>query len=264
MDQVAMLEEALRAAKEKQQWLEEEAAALAKLEAIPSPPPRNTPPPLPPGASYPARQWVERPIPEEPPPPPKPQRWTHFAPNPLKDVEQEHVLHAPSPLPGPSDDASTGASEEQDTPLEIVPSEPGGPGNLIDLGDAERLLAQQGTGGRLIEEQFEHKRSEESIRTEISGAQKTGSKELLTGDDIDLKTELNHKEIIAASRLLFMSERYEMPVFTHFVTNYLRLKVSKDRKGRREYIEGLHAEEKKEAGRDLSPLGALLNTITGR
>jgi hypothetical protein len=254
MDQVAMLEEALRAAKEEKRWLEEEAAALAKLEAIPSPPPRNTPPLVPPGASYPARQWVERPIPEEPPPSPKSQGWTHFAPNPLKDIEQEHVLNAPSPLPGPSDDASLG----------IVRGVPGGPGNLIDLGDAERLLAQQGTGGQLIEEQFEHKRSEESIRTEISASAKTGSKELLTGDDIDLKTELNHKEIIAASRLLFMSERYEMPVFTHFVTNYLRLKVSKDRKGRREYIEGLHAEEKKEAGRDLSPLGSLLNTITGR
>lgn len=114
---------------------------------------------------------------------------------------------------------------------------------------------------QLLEEQFEKKKSEDQIRTEIAGQTEGTVRDLVTGQDIDLKSELNTKEIVAATRLLFMSERYQMPHFTHFVNNFLRLRVSKERKGRVEFIQGLHATEKKEQGKDLTPLAQLIDSI---
>jgi hypothetical protein len=117
-------------------------------------------------------------------------------------------------------------------------------------------LIKEWNADRLLEDNVNAPVPYDKIKAETVESQEraTGAKELFNSDNIDLKSELNPKEIVAASRLLFMSERRGMPGFEHFVTNLLRLKVSNARKGRREYIEGLHAEEKKEQGRDMSPI----------
>jgi hypothetical protein len=120
-------------------------------------------------------------------------------------------------------------------------------------------------GETLIEEQFTKKRTAESVEQEFAAQQEqSGVKELFNAKNIEMKSELNNKEVVAATRLLFMGERYDIPAYGHFVDNFLRLKVSTLRKGRREYIEGLHAEEKKEAGKDLSPMMALMQSLGGQ
>ena len=127
--------------------------------------------------------------------------------------------------------------------------------------EQQRAILKKWGADELLENSLSKKVDEQDMKQEMFEQGRTGSRELLTGDNIDLKSDLNGKEIVAASRLLFMSERYEMPAFKHFVTNILRLKVSNMRKGRTEYIEGLHAEEKKEAGKDWSPIQALMSKI---
>jgi hypothetical protein len=129
--------------------------------------------------------------------------------------------------------------------------------------DQEKILKRWGAD-KLLEDNFNKRVSVEQIDANTEAQSHSGVHELLTPQSIDLKSELNPKEVVAATRLLFISERYDMPGFEHFVNNLLRLKVSLMRKGRREYIEGLHAEEKKEQGRDLTPIAALMRGIGGQ
>jgi len=73
-----------------------------------------------------------------------------------------------------------------------------------------------------------------------------GSRELFDDSKIELKTELSPVEIIAISRLRFMANRYNIPAFHDFTDDVMKLKVSHRRQGRKEFIQGLHAEEKNE------------------
>jgi len=129
--------------------------------------------------------------------------------------------------------------------------------------DEKALMAQLGAIPP-IEKHFETRITEAQVMSNIDQNKRVGVAPLINGDDIDLKTELSNKEIVAAARLKFISERYDMPAFGHFVDDFLRLRVSLARKGRREFIEGLHADEKRDQTiRDLTPLGALMQNLRG-
>ena len=64
----------------------------------------------------------------------------------------------------------------------------------------------------------------------------------------EVKTELNDAEILTISKLRFMSERYNLPVLNDFTNNLMTLKISRHRKGRGEFIQGLHADERRDTG----------------
>jgi len=73
-----------------------------------------------------------------------------------------------------------------------------------------------------------------------------GSKELFDDSKIELKTELSPVETVAIARLRFMANRYDIPAFRVFTDDIMKLKVSNRRQGRKEFIQGLHAEEKRQ------------------
>jgi hypothetical protein len=114
---------------------------------------------------------------------------------------------------------------------------------------------------RPIEEKITKQLSYEEVQDATAGAQQAGVKALFDSKDIELKTEVDEREIIAINRLLFVGSRYRIDGMSEFVENLLKLKVSLHRRGRTEFVQGLHAEERRLLGRDMSPIGALLTRL---
>lgn len=126
-----------------------------------------------------------------------------------------------------------------------------------------QLLPDMGSNNELLEKSFDKRLTEEEINLLAEEGGRRGVNELFSGDGIALKTELNTLETIRFSQLLFMANRYQIAGIDHFVNNLLQLKVSLNRKGRMEFIQGLHAEEKRMMGQDMSPIQALMSKLGG-
>ena len=62
-------------------------------------------------------------------------------------------------------------------------------------------------------------------------------KELMKDDNMQYMTELSVDEIRAVAVVLFLAEYLDIKELNGFIKNVLRLKVSKDRKGRKEFSE---------------------------
>ncbi len=116
-------------------------------------------------------------------------------------------------------------------------------------------------GEKLLEKQFEKKMTEEELHLLAEKNNERGVKELFNPQGISLKTELSPEETVLFSQLMFMGNRYNIGGIDDFANNLLQFKVSLMRKGRREFIQGLHAEERRDAGKDLSPFQALMSKI---
>jgi hypothetical protein len=58
--------------------------------------------------------------------------------------------------------------------------------------------------------------------------------QMFTGKNLEFKTDLTIKEIRAISLILFLSEYLKLPEYKNFINRVMKLKVSKDRKGRKE------------------------------
>lgn len=113
----------------------------------------------------------------------------------------------------------------------------------------------------LMESSFNKEHEVTELKNEIEDEKKSSAAALFNSDDIDLKTELTQKEILSISKLMFIKERYDIPHIDVFINKLLRLKISKERKGRNEFIQGLHAEERKQQGGDLTPIGNFLGKL---
>lgn len=99
----------------------------------------------------------------------------------------------------------------------------------------------------LIENVFDKRITDRDIaRKQEDELRRNDSGRLLEKDDVEVKTELNDKEILAISKLRFISDRYEVPALYDFTENLMTLKISRNRKGRIEFIQGLHADERRE------------------
>jgi len=99
----------------------------------------------------------------------------------------------------------------------------------------------------LIENVFDKRINDQQIEThKLLEANKNTSARLLDKKDIELKTDLNPLEITLIARARMVSFRYEVPLLYDFCDDLMILKVSRERRGRKEFIEGLHAEEKKD------------------
>lgn len=80
--------------------------------------------------------------------------------------------------------------------------------------------------------------------TDIEIKEQTHYKELFSADDksdLDLKTDVTDEEIKAVTTLhfndKFLHDIGVKPIFTEYYNKYMRLKISKDRKSRGEYVD---------------------------
>lgn len=110
----------------------------------------------------------------------------------------------------------------------------------------------------LIENEFNKDVHEEEIEAEIKETESKSVGALFNTQNISLKTELNGKEPMLFSTGKVISQRFQINELDVWLNHVLEFKVSNERKGRREYIEGLHAQEKREQGGERSPLMNLL------
>ena len=63
------------------------------------------------------------------------------------------------------------------------------------------------------------------------------SMELFKDTNIKVKTELTRDEVSLTAKLYFLTEYFELEGFKEMLDNFLKLRVSKDRKGRKEYVD---------------------------
>lgn len=85
-----------------------------------------------------------------------------------------------------------------------------------------------------------------SFQVENENDLKQVSKDLFTQGNINLKTELNDKEISYITKIQFMQEMYGMHTLDNAVNQFKQLRVSKDRKSRAEFINAVGGEAKKQ------------------
>ena len=158
------------------------------------------------------------------------------------------------------------ASEDFATnPLVVTPEAVKDP--LLDKDDLQSIkddLNGKNIGNPLLEKIFEKRVTEEDFeeaQREGSGISNNSS-ELFKANDIQLKTELNQKEIIAIAKLNLVSKKYSIGLIDDFLNTYMGLKVSHKRQGRREFIQGLHAEERANTG-EQTAMGRFLGKFGG-
>lgn len=133
--------------------------------------------------------------------------------------------------------------QEKDLPEAIVPMEVQQANEEpkavpINKGDVQELA--------LLENVFDKRITDRDVEREMAVETRNDSGRLLDKEDVEVKTELNDQEILTISKLRFVAERYEVPVLRDFTDNLMTLKISRHRKGRTEFIQGLHADERRE------------------
>ena len=87
---------------------------------------------------------------------------------------------------------------------------------------------------------------EDVVNSQVPMFEDKGAKELFDAEDVETKTDLTPREIVAISKIKFMAEQYGIPVFHSIARNHMLLKISLLRKSRREFIEAKHAEQQRQ------------------
>jgi len=80
------------------------------------------------------------------------------------------------------------------------------------------------------------------------------AKELFTEDNIDMKTEMEDREINAFSRGEFIKEIFGLDSLGVFINKFERLRVSKKREGRKEFVQCVKGQEKEDGIGNLASL----------
>lgn len=83
-------------------------------------------------------------------------------------------------------------------------------------------------------------------------------KELFTKEGLDFKTDLTHNQIVEICKLMHLADKYKIKAIIPFITRFKTLKVSLDRKGRKEFIQALSEERKLEKDNMFKDLGGML------
>ena len=116
-----------------------------------------------------------------------------------------------------------------------------------DKAKLEKELAHDVQDLNLVENVFDKRVTKEQIDQEVEMQNnQSNSSALIDKKDVEVKTELNNKEIFSSAKLLLISDRYQVPLLETYLKNVMTLKISKDRQGRKEFIQGLHADERRE------------------
>lgn len=115
---------------------------------------------------------------------------------------------------------------------------------------AEELLsdAPVSKDDALLESAFNKTIDHDDIEAEMNNPVDIdkGAKELFDADDVETKTDLTPREIVAISKIKFMAEHYGIPVFHSIARNHMLLKISLLRKSRAEFIQAKHAEQQQQ------------------
>lgn len=72
--------------------------------------------------------------------------------------------------------------------------------------------------------------------------------ELFSDDNIEKKGDINARQVMALAKAKTFADRYNNQILNDFIYNYIVYSVSKDRKGRKEFVESFKA-------KILEPLG---------
>ncbi len=98
----------------------------------------------------------------------------------------------------------------------------------------------------------EKSRTADSLELVLSEVADEGTgkelQELFSNDNIEKKGDINARQVMALARAKTFAERYNNKVLNDFIINYIVYSVSKDRKGRKEFVESFKA-------KILEPLG---------
>lgn len=62
-------------------------------------------------------------------------------------------------------------------------------------------------------------------------------KEIYSTKDIEVKTDLSQEQVNAVAKMVSFSEHFNVPILEKFANNYMKLMISKDRKGRGEFTQ---------------------------
>lgn len=92
---------------------------------------------------------------------------------------------------------------------------------------------------------LEHNLSQE---VESDNNIKSMGKELFSSKDVDLKTEVSHNEINHLVRLQFLDSRFNIDNVGVLSKTFMRLRVSLERKSRREFVETVQLENRNAQG----------------
>lgn len=65
--------------------------------------------------------------------------------------------------------------------------------------------------------------------------------ELFSDDNIEKKGDINARQVMALARAKTFADRYNNQILNDFINNYIVYSVSKDRKGRKEFVESFKA-----------------------
>lgn len=91
------------------------------------------------------------------------------------------------------------------------------------------------------------------------------SKELFKGENIELRTDLKDEEIVLINSMMFNNKILKEigceEVFNPFINNFMRLKVSKDRKSRGEFVS---INKQNDANDVISSMGNIGNVMNSR
>lgn len=82
---------------------------------------------------------------------------------------------------------------------------------------------------------------EEMIRDSKKEDKET--KELFSNKGIKTRTDLSDREISILSRLLFLCDKFRLQDLNTALHNFMELRVSKGRKSRKEFIEGMKSQQ---------------------
>lgn len=82
----------------------------------------------------------------------------------------------------------------------------------------------------------------ELVLSEVTNDQ-TGKElqELFSNDNIEKKADINTKQVMALARAKTFADMYNIKRLNDFILNYMAYSVSKDRKGRKEFVESFKA-----------------------
>ncbi len=65
--------------------------------------------------------------------------------------------------------------------------------------------------------------------------------ELFTNDNIEKKGDINARQVMALAKAKTFADRYNIKLLNDFILNYIIYSVSKERKGRKEFVESFKA-----------------------
>lgn len=142
--------------------------------------------------------------------------------------------------------------EEGDVPIEVMnrmlgitpPPPPTPPTDLATIEQPPGMAMS----ARTTEPQYELIERGLTQQFETDNTIKSVSKELFSGKEVSLKSEVSHDEINDITRLHFLKEKFGVSNIDVLIQSLLELRVSKDRKSRREFVETVTAEKKSADG----------------